>query len=160
MALATVSDYSAYRSGSTPVLSGTEFPYYEKQAEWELGRQTGGLLPSVTVVETVASIIVNGTTYTLVLDDLKGCLCEIAEFLYTFEKAFAQASGGILSSYSNDGQSGSFNNAAISSSGKTQQIRGIAKKYLSGTILMKMGVDLRLGGCSYIGGDCCESELC
>ena len=159
MAFAVLADYTAYRSGSTKVMSDTEFPYYEKQAEWELGRQTGGLLPSVTVVGTVASIIVHDQTYALVLADLKGCLCEIAEYLFTYDKAFNQALGGLLASYANDGQSGSFNNAGITDAAKAQQIRGIAKKYLSGTILMKMGVNLYQGGRVY-GGGCGESELC
>ena len=159
MAFAILADYTAYRSGSTKVMTDTEFPFYEKQAEWELGRQTGGLLPSVTVASTVASIIVLNQTYTLTLADLKGCLCEIAEYLYTYEKTFNQALGGLLTSYSNDGQSGTFNSAGITDASKAQAIRGIAKKYLSGTILMKMGVNLR-SGITYIGGDFCESELC
>ena len=141
-ALAALSDYTAYRTGSTKVMSDTEFPYYEKQAEWELGRQTGGLLSSVSVVSTVASITINDVVYPLVLADLKGCLCELAEYLYTYEATFNKALGGLMSSYSNDGQSGSFNNAGINAGAKSREIRGIAKKYLSGTVLMQMGVEM------------------
>lgn len=142
MAIAELADYTAYRSGSAKIMSDAEFPYYERQAERELNRQTFGRLASVVVVDSTASIIEDDVTYSLVLEDLKGCLCEIAEYLYSFETVFRSAQGGLISSYSNDGQSGSFNNAAITEASKTKEISGIAKKYLSGTILLKAGVPL------------------
>ena len=144
MALVVLTDYTTYRTGSTKVMSDAEFPYYEKQAEWELGRQTSGLLSSVVVSEAgVATILVGDTSYTLVLADLKGCLCELAEYLCRYEAAFNEAKGGLLASYSNDGQSGSF--STISDATKSREIRGIAKKYLSGTVLMQSGVSLWQG---------------
>lgn len=142
MPYVVLADYTAYRSGSTKVISDTEFPYFERQAEGELNRQIGGLLSSVSVVGTVATITIDDVAYALVLSDLKNCICEISEFLYQYESTINKSSGGLMSSYSNDGQAGSFNNAGINAAAKTKEIRGIAKKYLSGTILMNQGVGM------------------
>lgn len=110
-----------YRAGSTAVIGATEFPFYSKKAEKELGRQTFGRLSTATVT-----------------DDIKDCICEIAEFLYKLEKA--TTTGMIQTAFSNDGQSGSFEASALLD--KSGSVRSIVKSYLSGTDLLKAGVDL------------------
>jgi hypothetical protein len=135
-AIVSAADYATWRTGSTAVMTDTQFPFYEKKAETELARLTFDQLKSVVIVGTVATIVIDDVTYTLVLDDIKFCLCEIAEFLYQVEQA--QASG--LTSFSNDGQSGSYDASRFSASGKQKQLRMIAKTYLAGTVLLKAGV--------------------
>lgn len=154
--LVTLSYYkNVFRAGITQVVTDLEFPFYEKQAERELGRHTFGLLSSVVVSEAgVATVVVNTTTYTLVLADIQDCICEIAEYLCLCAKSYNAAQGGNLTSYSNDGDSGSVDKSMFSEASKKQKIRTIAKTYLSGTILLHAGVDLSLGG-DYC--ECCES---
>lgn len=135
-AIVSAADYTTWRTGATAVMTAAQFPFYEKKAQKELNRQCFGQLYSVTIVETVATIVVDGDTYTLDLDDIKFAICEIAELLYQTEQA--QASG--LTSFSNDGQSGSYDQTRFSEAGQQTQIHKIAKTYLSGTVLLRAGV--------------------
>jgi len=111
--------YKTYRT--TSVVSDAEFPFFSKKAEKELGRQTFGRLSTSTVT-----------------DDIKDCICEIAEFLYKLEKA--TATGMIQTAFGNDGQSGNFEASALLD--KSGSVRSIVKSYLSGTDLLKAGVDI------------------
>ena len=129
---------STYRAGSAAVIGATEFTFYEKQAEREMNTLTGGRLSSVVIVSTVATITIRDEVITLVLTDIKDCLCDIAEYLYKLEKA--TATGMIQTAFGNDGQSGSFDATALLN--KNGSISSIAKKYLSGTVLMRRGVDM------------------
>jgi len=135
-ALVSAADYTSWRAGSTAVMTATQFPYYETKAEKELAKQTFGQLSSVTVTDGVATIVIDDVTYTLILADIKAAICEIAEYLYQVEQV--QASG--LVSFSNDGQSGSYDSSRFSAAGKQKEIRTIAKTYLSGTVLLAAGV--------------------
>lgn len=129
-------DYIAWRAGSTAVMTDTQFPFYETKAEKELDRLSGGRLSSVSITAGVATIVIDDETETLVLEDIIGAVCEIAEFLYQAEQV--QASG--LASFSNDGQSGSYDQSRLSAAGKQKQVRTIAKTYLAGTVLLQAGV--------------------
>ena len=139
MAIVDATYYTGtYRASSTAVISEPEFPFYEKQAERELNALTGGRLSSVVIVSTVATITIRDEVITLVLSDIKDCLCDLSEYLYKLEKA--TVSGMIQTAFGNDGQSGSFDITALSN--KSGSILSIAKKYLSGTVLLRRGVDV------------------
>ena len=118
-------DYAYYndefRAGFTAAIDTAEFSFYEKKAEKELGRQTFGRLSAATVT-----------------DDIKDCICEIAEYLRKHETA--TASGAIQTSWNNDGQSGSIDASALLD--KSGSIRSIVKSYLSGSELLQGGVPL------------------
>lgn len=135
-AIVSAADYATWRAGSTAVMTSAQFPFYETKAERELARHTFGLLSSVSIVGTVATITIDDVVTTLVLADLKAAICEIAEYLYQAEQV--QASG--MTSFSNDGQSGSYDLARLSGPGRTQQIRSIVKTHLTGTVLLTAGV--------------------
>jgi len=132
-AIVSAADYATWRAGSTAVMTAAQFPFYETKAERELARHTFGLLPSVSIVGTVATITIDDVVTTLVLADIKNCICEIAEYLYQAEQA--QASG--MTSFSNDGQSGSYD---ISRFAGKKEISSIARVYLFGTVLLAAGV--------------------
>lgn len=117
-----------YRAGSTAVIGDTSFLFYEKKAEKELGRQTFGRLSTAAVT-----------------DDIRDCICEIAEYLYQCEQAYSSAHGGVLTSYSNDGDSGSIDKSMFAEDARPKKIRQIVKSYLSGTDLLRGGVDLWQG---------------
>jgi len=118
----------SFRSGSTAVIGASEFNFYGKKAERELDRQTFGRLSSAIVSDTI-----------------KDCICEIAEYLYQCEQAFSSAHGGVLTSYSNDGDSGSIDKSMFSEANSPKKIRRIVRSYLSGSDLLQGGVDLWRG---------------
>jgi len=128
-------EYIDWRAGSTAVMTAEQFPFYETKAERELARHTFGQLSSVVIVDDVATITIDDVVTTLVLADIKNCICEIAEYLFQAEQA--QASG--MTSFSNDGQSGSYD---VSRFAGKNEIRSIAKIYLFGTVLLRAGVDV------------------
>lgn len=133
-------DLSYYRSYRiTPVVSDSDFAFFSKKAERELGRQTFGLLSSVVIVDEAATITIDDVVTTLVLEDIRDCICEMAEYLYQCEQAYSSAHGGVLTSYSNDGDSGSIDKSMFSESARPAKLRKIAKSYLSGTVLMRVG---------------------
>lgn len=117
-----------YRAGSTAVIDSSAFAFYERQAERNLGRQTFGRLSTATVT-----------------DDIRDCICEIAEYLYQCEQAYSSAHGGVLTSYSNDGDSGSIDKSMFAEENRPKKIRSIVKSYLSGSDLLQGGVDLWRG---------------
>lgn len=120
---------STYRAGTTAAISATEFPFYEKQAEREVDRQTFGRLLAAILLDPVAAT----TT-------IKDCICEVSEYLYKYEKV--NAKDGIQTSFSNDGQSGSFDVSMYTEANKPVKIRKIVKSYLGGTEYLRAGVDL------------------
>jgi len=129
MAIADATYYTGtYRAGSTAVIGASEFPFYEKKAEKELDRQTFGRLSTATVT-----------------DEIRDCICEIAEYLYQCEQAYSSAHGGVLTSYSNDGDSGSIDKSMFAEENRPKKILAIVKSYLSGSDLLQGGVDLWRG---------------
>ena len=135
-AKASSADYIVWRDGTVAVMTEVIFPFYEAKAERELDRLCGGRLSSVSIVGEVATIVIDDVTETLVLDDIKGAICEIAEFLYQVEQLRALG----LVSFSNDGQSGSYDQSKLTAAGRQKEIRMIAKSYLAGTVLLHAGV--------------------
>lgn len=139
MAIVDATYYAGtYRAGSAAVISTPEFLFYEKQAERELNTLTGGRLSLASIIGTVATLTIREKIYTLVLNDIKDCLCDLSEYLYKLERA--TATGMIQTAFGNDGQSGSFDASELTN--KSNSMYSIAKKYLSGTALLHRGVDM------------------
>ena len=134
-AIVSAADYATWRTGSTAVMTAAQFPFYETKAEKELARHTFGLLSSVSIVGTVATITIDGVVTTLVLADIKAAICEIAEFLFQVDNTLVSG----LTSFSNDGQSGSYDVSRYQGQGRSKEIRMIAKTYLAGTVLLRAG---------------------
>jgi len=129
MAIVDATYYTGtYRAGTTAVIGGADFPFYEKKAERELGRQTFGRISTAAVTE-----------------DIKDCICEIAEYMFQCEQAYSSAHGGVLTSYSNDGDSGSIDKSMFAEAARPKKICSIVKSYLSGSDLLQGGVDLWRG---------------
>ena len=120
---------SGYLMGRDPKLSEDEFPLWEKQAERVLNQYTFSRLAS---------------NFGLITDDVKDCACELAELLYQADKSTQQAAeqGGILQSYSNDGESGTFDlsQSTLTEEGKAKKISEIIHRYLGNTGLLYRGV--------------------
>lgn len=120
---------SGYLMGRAPKLSEDEFPLWEKQAERVLNQYTFSRLAS---------------NFGLITDDVKDCACELAELLYQADKSTQQAAeqGGILQSYSNDGESGTFDvsQSTFTEEGKAKKTREIVYRYLGNTGLLYAGV--------------------
>ena len=120
---------SGYLMGRDPKLSEDEFPLWEKQAERVLNQYTFSRLAS---------------NFGLITDEVKDCTCELAELLYQADKSTQQAAeqGGILQSYSNDGESGTFDvsQSTFTEEGKAKKTREIVYRYLGNTGLLYAGV--------------------
>ena len=120
---------SGYLMGRDPKLSEDEFPLWEKQAERVLNQYTFSRLVS---------------NFGLITDEVKDCTCELAELLYQADKSAQQAAeqGGVLQSYSNDGESGTFDlsQSTFTEEGKQKKIREIIYRYLGNTGLLHSGV--------------------
>ena len=120
---------SGYLMGRDPKLSEDEFPLWEKQAERVLNQYAFSRLAS---------------NFGLITDDVKDCACELAELLYQADKSTQQAAeqGGILQSYSNDGESGTFDvsQSTFTEEGKAKKTREIVYRYLGNTGLLYAGV--------------------
>lgn len=120
---------SGYLLGRDPKLSEDDFPLWEKQAERVLNQYTFSRLAS---------------NFGLITDEVKDCTCELAELLYQADKSTQQAAeqGGILQSYSNDGESGTFDlsQSTFTEEGKAKKTREIIYRYLGNTGLLYTGV--------------------
>ena len=118
---------SGYLLGRDPKLSEDDFPFWEKQAERVLNQYTFSRLVS---------------NFGLITDE--DCTCELAELLYQADKSAQQAAeqGGILQSYSNDGESGTFDvsQSTFTEEGKAKKTREIVYRYLGNTGLLYAGV--------------------
>lgn len=120
-----------YLLGRTQDILETEFPFWEKQAAKEIDKYTQGRLRA------------SGGD---IPEEVKECTCEIAELLYTAnslsEGAVKQGAAGLLTSYSNDGESGSFDlsSSAYTEEGKRRKIREIIRSGLAHTGLLYAGV--------------------
>ena len=129
--------YADYQYYITQYLFGREsaipeegFSFWEKQAAKEIDKYTMGR------VRALKSNIPN---------EVKECTCEIAELLYTAnllsEEAVKQGAAGLLTSYSNDGESGSYDMSVsvYTEEGKQKKIRRIISTGLSYTGLLYRG---------------------
>ena len=130
---------TGYLLGRSPVIPediypywDTDFPFWEKQAE--------RIIDSCTFDRIKANI-------SLLTEDVKDCTCELAELLYqadTVSQKAAEQGGGLLSSYSNDGQSGTFDlsQSSYTEDGKKRKTQEIIYKYLGNTGLLYRGMQL------------------
>ena len=120
---------SGYLQGRSPAVPDAEFPFWEKQAE--------RIIDSYTFDRIKAN-------NSLLTDDVKDCICELTELLYRADKASENASGygGPLSSYSNDGESGTIDlsRSVYTEEGKRNKCREIICRYLGNTLLLYQGV--------------------
>ena len=111
--IADIGFYS-FNYGTAAKIPEEHFMLWEKRAEAELKKLTSGRLQAAEIT-----------------DDIKLCICEIAEALYT-----AESRKGI-SSENNDGYSVTYDKDGASSD---KVITEIAKRYLAGTDLLFRGV--------------------
>ena len=120
---------SEYLMGQKPKIPEEDFQLWEKQAERVLNQYTFSRLVS---------------DFGLVTDDVKECTCELAELLYQADKSTQQAAeqGGVLQSYSNDGESGTFDlsQSIFTEEGKARKTKEIIHRYLGDTGLLYQGV--------------------
>lgn len=120
-----------YLLGKSPLISEDDFPYFEKQARSEIDKYTFGRI---------------SRDNRLVSEKVKDCTCAIAELLYMAdrlsEQAFQEGAAGPLSSFSNDGQSGTYDlsQSAYTESGKKAKVKQLIYKYLGDTGLLYSGI--------------------
>ena len=117
---------TGYLLGRSPVIPEDIYPYWEKQAE--------RVLNQYTLSRLVAD-------FNLITDEVKDCTCELAE---SVSQKAAEQGGGLLSSYSNDGESGTFDlsQSSYTEEGKSKKEREIIYKYLGNTGLLYRGMQL------------------
>lgn len=123
--------YMKYLLGRIPVVPLKEFQYWENQADKEIDMHTYRRLSGHTE---------------LVTNEVKDCACELAELLFqahsVSQQAMQQGGAGLLASYSNDGESGTFDlsQSAYTEEGKARKVKEIIYKYLGHTGLLYAGV--------------------
>lgn len=122
-----------YLMNRTPILSDEDFLFWIKQAKRELDHLTFDRIKE---------------DESLINNDVKDCLCELAEYLfeqYRYTESISEdRTTGTLSSYSNDGESATYDVSAMkekySDSAKPSVTYSIVSKYLSRTGLMYRGL--------------------
>lgn len=116
---------------SNPVVSDDDFARWERLAELEIDAQTHGRVSVMTAAP----------------EKLKLCICAVMELLCQAETQAMeyrkQGLAGPLTSWSNDGQSGSvdLSQSILTEEGKRKQIHNLCRLYLAGTGLLYAGVD-------------------
>lgn len=132
--------YADYTYYTSEYLMGMEqtitdektFLFWEKKARTEIDAVTFGRIAANTA---------------LISEPVKECSCAITELLYKAnvlsESASANGMTGVMTSYSNDGQSGTFDisQSVYTESGKKAEIRRLINLYLGNTGLLYAGVD-------------------
>lgn len=128
-------DYAYYTSeyllGKAPAVPEDEFCFWEKQARGVIDMHTFGRL---------------AVDSNLISDEVKDCACAITELLYkansVSEQALSEGAPGPLTSYSNDGESGSFDlkESIYTESGKKAEARRLVYQYLGNTGLLYSGL--------------------
>ena len=120
---------SGYLQGRSPAVPEADFTFWEKQVERMVDRYTFDRIKADN---------------SLVTDDVKDCICELTELFYQAYKASQSVSdhGGPLSSYSNDGESGTIDlsRSIYTEEGKRNKCREIIGRYLENTSLLYQGV--------------------
>lgn len=127
-------DYGYYKDsylmGQDPAVAEKDFPFWEKQAGRELDAVTFQRLKKRPE---------------LVNDDVRDCVCAVAEVLYKADQVSNQSweagAAGPLTSYSNDGESGTFDlsQSEYTADGKKKKISSLISSYLGHTGLLYRG---------------------
>lgn len=128
-------DYSYYENEylleKEPVIPEDDFLFWEKRARREVDNLTYDRISSLDTIP----------------DLVKDCVCEVAELLYRADHLdsmnLESGASGPLASYSNDGQSGSFDTSqsAFTADGRKAETLRIIRMYLLNTGLMYKGVN-------------------
>lgn len=122
-AYADISFYTNnYRQNAPGGIADSEFLYYAQKATKEIRARTFG----------------NIDEHGPVLEEVQMCCCEVAEKLHDLGSAKGD-NGMVLQSYSNDGDSGTFQAAELSQEGMREAIDQIARSWLTNTGLMFCG---------------------
>ena len=122
---------SKYLLGREPAVPEADFQFWEKQARAEVDAYTYGRLKEDA---------------SLITDEVKDCVCAVAELLCKSsslaEASLQEGAAGPLASYSNDGQSATYNltESIYTESGKRKEIRRLVYQYLGATGLLYAGV--------------------
>ena len=120
-----------YLIGKTPIIPEDDFAFWEQEAEQIIDRCTFGRAKKQITIQTNESV--------------QKCTCAIAELLYKADKlesaAFEDGVAGLLTSYSNDGQSATYTatESAYTESGKQRKIIQLLDRYLGDTGLLYRG---------------------
>lgn len=127
-------DYTYYKDsyllGKPPAVPCEDFEYWEKQARMEVDART---FDRIKKDESLAT------------ENVKDCVCAITELLFKADKvseaSLQEGSAGLLASYSNDGESGTFDlkESVYTESGKKTEIRRLISRYLGRTGLLYAG---------------------
>lgn len=113
--------FNEYLAGKDSTIPSGSFSYYARKASRQIDRYTYGRLQTVWEVT----------------DDVKECCCEIAEYLYSCDQQEIRTGG--LVSYSNDGESGTFDTASYTKKEKNAKVRSAIRNYLADTGLLYQG---------------------
>lgn len=121
-----------YLAGRDPTIKNEkDFVFFERSAENEINNHTFGRILKRP---------------DLITDDVQNCVCAVTEFLFkcnTLDDDSFQNGGGQLVSYSNDGDSGSYDLSQsdfVSGQARQKKISSLVSFYLSGTGLLYRGV--------------------
>lgn len=122
---------NTYRAGMNPVITDEDiFSFWEKKARREVDLVT---FNRIQVLEEIPEAVMD-------------CVCELAELLYQADKldnqGLSEGVAGPLTSYSNDGQSGSYDvsQSLYTADGRKKEVNRIIRSYLLHTGLMYKGV--------------------
>lgn len=122
---------TGYLLGKAPAVPEGDFSFWEKQARTEIDAHTFNRI---------------ATDEGLISDRVRDCACAIAELLYkadsVAEQAFQTGAAGPLVSYSNDGESGTYDlsQSAYTEGGKKAAVKQLVYQYLGNTGLLYAGV--------------------
>lgn len=116
----------AYLLGKQPAIPEKTFRYYEKQAEKEINRMTFDRVKEMKEAP----------------EEVKDCVCDVAEILCKAEQYGGSDAPGPLASYGNDGETGTYDlsRSIYTEEGKHKKIKEIIEKHLGNTGLMYLGV--------------------
>lgn len=114
---------NAYHCGADVKIAGPKFDQYAMRATKEIRARTFGNIKEDAELQ----------------DEVRMCCCEVAEKLYDADCAKGE-NGMVLQSYSNDGDSGSFQASEMTAEGVSAAIDGIVRSWLLDIGLMYCGV--------------------
>lgn len=113
-------EYRKNMCGNTAI-ADSDFPHYALKATKEIRARTFGNIREDDI-----------------LDEVMMCCCEIAEKLFNLDRARGE-NGMVLQSYSNDGDSGTFQTADMTQAGISAGIDQIVRSWLLDTGMLFCG---------------------